>query len=264
MPCKHSENSKFRCSSFNMRMVLKNRNAFYSKETKVSQDIYLSRLSHSISEPINTTKPKKNVKSRNVSCSYNLFVKKNKMKCVCKKMFSAVFSVSEKRLNSINKQTIQGNIPAENRGGDHKSHKSVNRKESLRQFLNGLPAKESHYNRQKSKRIYLSAELNCKKLLQLYNNSVIPELRVKKTMFYKIFHHDYNIGFSSPSSDTCSVCLLWSNKIKMEKDPSRKQLLITELRVHKLRSKAFYNHMKQDIPNSVSLCFDLQQVLPLP
>lgn len=179
-------------------------------------------------------------------------------------MFCAVFSVSEKRLNNINKQTVQGNIPKENRGGDRKFQKYVNKKEALRQFLNSLPAKESHYGRQKSKRIYLSSELNCKKLLKFYNDSVAPELQVKKTLFYTVFHKEYNIGFSSPSSDACSVCLLWAYKIKMEKDPAKKQVLMTELRVHKLRSKAFYNHMKEDVPNAVSLCFDLQQVLPLP
>lgn len=79
-------------------------------------------------------------------------------------MFIAVFSVNEKRLNIINRTTVRGNIPKEKRGGDRKSYKSIDKKESLRNFIKCLPARESHHNRQKSKRIYLSSDLNCKKL----------------------------------------------------------------------------------------------------
>lgn len=39
---------------------------------------------------------------------------------------------------------------------------------------------------------------------------------------------------------------------------------MVEYRVHKLRAKAFYDYMRDNPPNSMSLCFDLQQVQPVP
>lgn len=83
-------------------------------------------------------------------------------------------------------------------------------------------------------------------------------------MFYKMFHGEFNIGFSTPASDVCSTCTLLMNKIKSEKDPTKKVELMTQKRIHKLRANAFYEIMKTSVPDSVTLCFDLQQVLPLP
>ncbi|CAG4939191.1 unnamed protein product [Colias eurytheme] len=174
------------------------------------------------------------------------------------------FSVTNKRLQTINTSTYKGDLPQENRGGDRRSTKSEEKKQSLRNFLKALPAKESHYNRLKSKRIYLSSELNGAKLLRYYNSSVPANLRVSRSMFYDIFYKDFNIGFSCPSSDACNVCTLWSNKIKNECDPAKKQILMVEKRVHKLRANAFYQYMKDEVEGSISFCFDLQQVQPLP
>lgn len=39
---------------------------------------------------------------------------------------------------------------------------------------------------------------------------------------------------------------------------------MVEKRVHTKRARAFYQHLKEDVPDSVSLCFDLQQIQPLP
>ncbi|CAG4990204.1 unnamed protein product [Colias eurytheme] len=186
------------------------------------------------------------------------------MVTVCKEFFKVTFSVTNKRLQTINTSTYKGDLPQENRGGDRRSTKSEEKKQSLRNFLKALPAKESHYNRLKSKRIYLSSELNGAKLLRYYNSSVPANLRVSRSMFYDIFYKDFNIGFSCPSSDACNVCTLWSNKIKNECDPAKKQILMVEKRVHKLRANAFYQYMKDEVEGSISFCFDLQQVQPLP
>ena len=263
--CTHkSEKSKFRCDSLSIDVVLKNRRMFYANKTKVQQDFFLSRLLATY-EPVRRNKiPPKNAKSRQVSCTYNIFTRRKKAVPVCKKFFMSVFSVNEKRLRNLNKTLVQGNLPKENRGGDHRSHKSVEKKESLRKFLNGLPAQESHYSRAKSKRVYLSSEIYPKKLLKLYNNSVADHLKVKANMFYRIFHREFNIGFNKPSSDACNTCTLLTNQIKTETDARKKTEFIIQKRVHKLRSNAFYDIMKQELPDSMKLCFDLQQVLPLP
>lgn len=190
--------------------------------------------------------------------------KKKKMVVVCKRFFSAVFDVTKKRIEVLTNVLFKGHVPCEKRGGDRKSHLSLSKKESLRKFLKALPASESHYDRAKCKRIYINSEYNITKLINIYNDSVAENLKVSRTMFYNIFTTEFNIGFSQPASDACSVCILWQNKVKFEKDPIKKQFLRTELRVHKLRANAFYEHLKTAEPNSLSLCFDLQQVQPLP
>lgn len=184
---------------------------------------------------------------------------------VCKRFFLAVFGVTKKRIELLINILCKGEVPCEKRGGDRNSHRSVPKKESLRIFLKTLPASETHYNRAKCKRIYLSSDYNATKIVNIYNDSV-PEnnLKVPRTMFYKIFTNEFNIGLSQPASDACSVCILWQNKIKLETDPTKKQFMRTELRIHKLRANASYEHLKRIVPNSMSFCFDLQQVQPLP
>lgn len=66
---------------------------------------------------------------------------------------------------------------------------------------------------------------------------------MKKGLFYKIWNKEYNIGFSTPSSDVCNVCTLWDNRIKIEQDQQKKQELMVQKRVHKLRAKAFYDYI---------------------
>lgn len=263
--CQHkSEKTKFRCASLSTDVILKNRRKFYGNKNKIDQDMFLCRLL-STYEPVRRDKvTPKNLKNRQVSCTYNLFNRNNKVVPVCKKQFIASFSVNEKRLRNLNKTLVKGQLPREKRGGDHRSHKSIEKKESLRRFLNNLPAQESHYSRQKSKRIYLHSELYAKKLLKLYNDSVPVNLKINPSMFYTIFHGEFNIGFRKPSSDACNICTLLTNKINNESNSKIKTEYMVQKRIHKIRSNAFYDLLKKDVPGSITLCFDLQQVLPLP
>lgn len=155
--------------------------------------------------------------------------------------------------------------PKELRGGDTKFHKYIDKRESVQKFIADLPATESHYSREKSKRIYLAANLNVKKLWTLYNNNTESEnLKVKYRFFYEIFNRNFNIGFASPASDTCTSCVSLKNKIKLEKNENRKASLMGQLNVHKKRANAFYALAKEEHDDAISFCFDLQQVQPLP
>lgn len=168
-------------------------------------------------------------------------------------------SLGRKRLNTICKTILKGNIPQETRG---KVQKIFRKKEKVCDFITAFPARESHYNRKKSSRIYLSCELNITKLWKLYNDSVDEDLKVKKWFFRHIFVTQFNIGFSSPASDACNTCTLLTNKINRTR--SIKETISQKKRVHKLRANAFYQLIKEKPLNSFSFCFDLQQVMPLP
>ncbi|XP_060801593.1 uncharacterized protein LOC132902028 [Amyelois transitella] len=263
-PCNHKSLKTFKCKRLTLQDIIENRKLFFKRRGKVDQDIYLSRLLAPY-EPLNRGKsnPRATTKNRKVSCTYHLYINK-KLTTVCKQVFQKTFAIGEKRLRNLNVRLSQGETPTEKRGGDRKAAKSREKKEKLREFLKKLPAQESHYNRQKSKRIYLSSELNAARLLRIYNLSVPENLRVSRTMFHNIFYNEFNIGFKSPATDACSVCILWTNKIKNETNSQRKQTLMIEKRVHKLRSNVFYELLRKPVANSIRLCFDLQKVLPLP
>lgn len=103
-----------------------------------------------------------------------------------------------------------------------------------------------------------------RKLRKMYNDSVPQDLQVTKTMFQNVFTEDFNIGFKSPASDACRTCILLSNKIKITADLDNKHILMVQKRVNNLRAKAFYTLCRNDGPDSINFCFDLQQVQPLP
>ena len=59
--------------------------------------------------------------------------------------------------------------------------------------------------------------MNISRLMKLYNESVVPDVKIKETMFTRIFTHEFNIRFKSPASDVCSACMILDNKIKTAK-----------------------------------------------
>nr|CAI5834638.1 unnamed protein product [Callosobruchus analis] len=169
------------------------------------------------------------------------------------------------RLIRVAKVLRTGEVPKETRGGDQTSHKLNNSKHEVREFLKNLRGQESHYGRNKSKRIYLNSNLSVSKLYKQYlatQNEEIP--KVSFSTFNRIFYNEFDIGFKSPASDICSMCQRLKHSILREKDPIKKQEFITERRVHRLKADAFYSLMRETPPNTKIFCFDLQQVQPLP
>nr|CAH7757749.1 unnamed protein product [Callosobruchus chinensis] len=82
-------------------------------------------------------------------------------------------------------------------------------------------------------------------------------------MFKNVFYNNFNIGFKSPACDVCGTCLNLKHAISKETGAQRIKSL-TDLRVHKLRANAYYKLAKETPPKSITFCFDLQQVHPLP
>lgn len=259
-PCSHNGKT-YECCKVSLEDIHSVRKEFYRHAEKVRQDIYLC---HYISVmPAKRRRQSKDIRQRDATVSYMLN-SNNKTVRVCKTFFAAVFGLSKHRLGTVAKVMEEGGVPKEKRGGDRISHKTVSKKEKVRQFIGKLRGKESHYNRKKSKRIYLSANLSIAKLHKMYNRRCDSEDRVSYDMFRNIFLADFNIGFSSPASDVCSKCTRLKEQIKHAKDPEKRQNFIMEYRIHKKRANTFYELCKEKPDNSMTFCFDLQQVQPLP
>lgn len=210
---------------------------------------------------------KDNPRQRTRAANYFLKIKERRsteVVKVCKFFFMAAVAVKNHRLFTVCKIIDSRGYPKERRGGDHVSKKSLSKREKVREFISKLRGTESHYNRSKSSRVYLPAYLSITKLRQIYNEQAENQDQVSYSMFRNVFLTKFNIGFSSPASDTCSQCTRLKHLIKSEKDQRKKVNFITEYRIHRKRAKAFYYLCKQEPNNSLTFCFDLQQVQPLP
>lgn len=241
------------------------REHLYVTSDKLEQDIKLSyMITLGPIERKRSSKP--NPRARKFNTMYHLKPTSTKRPLrVCLKFFTAVLGVTKDRVNRLCKKIASGVVLKDRRGGDRVSHKSQAKKEKVIEFIGNLNGRESHYNRAKSKRIYLPAHLNIAKLHKMYNSQCEQTSdHCSLTMFKVIFRRKFNIGFSSPASDCCALCNRLKHKIKIEKNPKEKSDLMIQLRIHKKRANAFYTLTKETPENSLSFCFDMQQVQPLP
>lgn len=272
-PCTHN-NKTLKCNKIRPRDAIEFRKKLYSFTEKQQQDEYVSRMI--CQSKVKRNRPRSSLtclglglpkrdKPHNFTSQYKFRTSTGENVTVCKKHFLHLTKFSSDRVRQILKKLVSGKPFKECRGGDRVSKKSVLKKESVRIFIGNLKGNESHYNRKKSKRIYLQSDLSIRKLCNMYNSSTNnPNLQVKLSMFRRIFCTEFNIGFRSPASDVCSYCTMLDNKLKTAL-ASEKQPIITEKRIHKLRAKSFYEAMRKPAQeNEIKICFDMQQVQPLP
>lgn len=264
-PCNHNTAS-YKCNTVTLRDIKLIREKFYAVPEKVAQDIKLCHML-SVSEKARNRPKKEMPRNRLINITYYLQSQQKKAIRVCQEFFTRSLGVAKHRVNAVAKIIHEGRVPKESRGGDRISRKTEDKKNKIREFIRNLRGTESHYNRKKSVRIYLAANLSIAKLHRIYNNNLEQPAQLFKaslSMFSRIFCGEFNIGFSSPASDCCALCIRLKDNIRKEKDQKKRSDLMIERRIHRKRSDAFYKLAKEDPPNSISFCFDLQQVQPLP
>ncbi|KAJ4431027.1 hypothetical protein ANN_19620, partial [Periplaneta americana] len=94
----------------------------------------------------------------------------------------------QNRANSIAKSVMSCKPITERRWGDRKSKLYAEKKQSVINFLSKLKARESHYSRGKSKRLYLASELNINRLHKMYNAEVPHSLKMKQYLILNKFN----------------------------------------------------------------------------
>ncbi|CAG4969721.1 unnamed protein product [Colias eurytheme] len=154
-------------------------------------------------------------------------------------------------------------MPNERRGGDRKSNLYSDRTESVKSYIKGLEALESHYVRSRSTVQYLSSDLSIKKLHKLYNDDA-QNVPVRYEFFRRIFNKNFNLSFKSPATDACSKCIQLKKVLKENRTQQKKQLKIAQLRIHKLKAKCFYTSLKTQGDNEIIFSFDCQKNLVIP
>lgn len=250
----------------NSNDVLLFHRSFYITQNKIKQDNFILKYVKSEKiqrrRPVNGRKP-----ARKMSARY--FIRKNithKLIPVCKKAFLGILNLKKGRVEGVLRRHFEtGGMAVENRGGDKKSFDFRSRREAIVTFIKTLQPLETHYAREKIRqRQYLHPELNIKKIWKMYMDQAVPGFGVSFSFFRNIFVTKFNIGFGSPRQDVCSTCLQLTERIKVANTASEKVNLMTELRIHKLRAKAFFKLLQKEEDDEILLSFDCQKNLPLP
>lgn len=250
-----------------MRDISKIHEIFYQNKNKIYQDNFI--LQNCIHSKINRRRPKDETRAgKNMSVQYMLPKRTTGGQVrVCKSAFLSVLNIKKDRVTGVVQRSFKSSgAPAkENRGGDHRSQKTVEKRSAICSFIETLKCSEPHYCRSKQGcRMYLSSDLNIKKIWRLYNESVDHTKKVKQSFFRRIFNSTYNLGFGTPRTDVCSRCLELTEKIKTSTEPDKKQEYIVQKRIHSLKAKAFYNLLKTEDENILVMSFDCQKNMMLP
>lgn len=265
--CPHIASVKRGCCA----STLSTKDAQYFFETlhkeggKYAQDKYL--LKHmSVSNPKRNRKRKEDSKrSRPVQVKYSIYTLHRPSVSVCAQAFQSITCTSRDRLARLARTfKANGASPRERRGGmdlaRRESHMKIT--ESIVKHIGQYKCRESHYGRAKSVRHYLSPELSVKQMWRQWKSH--QEKRCSYRKFHNIFMTKFNLGFGNPRTDICSFCEEQNRKLQLATEENEKKTLMLDKRLHKLRAKKFYAHLKSDPPESITVVFDCQQNQPLP
>lgn len=157
------------------------------------------------------------------------------------------------------------NIPKENRGDDRKTEVFMQKKLSVIAFIESFHLIDLHYNRSVRSNIVNICHPNwtLTQWLECTTEQEQDNLRVKSS-YFRIFNTNFNIGFKSPATDLCSTCIMLTEQIKHCKKDKEKKRLIARKKIHKLRAKAFFKLLHDEVPRTKTFSFDAQknQLLP--
>lgn len=271
--CNHKTGA-FQCTLLTQRDIKHFYAVFHSIPKKLIQDAFILKYTAaSIPKRQNkTTAGNKTPRKKNISIQY--FVKRatrqpgmKSVLPVCRQTFLGILQVSKDRVGLACKRHLETGLPpTEKRGGDTRSKKFELKRAAMKNFIETLgDVSELHYCRGQVKgRQYLPSDLNINKLWRKFNESVPAEVKVKKSYFRRYFCIHYNIGFGIPATDACSTCLMLKEQLKNCTIQEEKSKLIVNLRVHRLKAKAFFNILQKQESDELILSYDCQKNLPLP
>lgn len=247
-----------------MNELLQFHKEFYTSSKKSCQDALI--LKYCQAKQVKRRRSNQNKRSRkDFTIQYRILNDKKEFVPVCQKFFLSALKVTRNRVEYFMKLFYYtGRVGTETRGGNRKENLFRERKNLVRQFLFKLKCTESHYCRSSTQeRKYLPSDLSINKLYKMFKIEH-PQSSVKKSYFRQIFNKDFNLGFGSPRTDACSKCIELEERIKKEKDQEKKNNLIIEKRVHKLRAKAFFKLLQEKADGMITFSFDCQKNNPLP
>lgn len=261
--CIHSDNV-FKCKDITMQDVRKFHKGFYATKNKVDQDNYI--LKYTVSESpkrkrVAVENRKQTTENWNKYLIPHTKSGQTSLVQVCKRAYCSILNISEKRAQRVCKRHfLSRNVASENRGGDHKSKLFEPKRNAVKSFIENLCPIEKHYCRNANvTRQYFASHLSISKFHKVYNSTIADDLKVPYSYFYDIFVKDYNLSFGSPAVDKCSKCIQY--QLKLESGDTSVE---NEYNLHRKRADCFFDMLKSQKEDEVTISFDCQKNLVLP
>lgn len=207
---------------------------------------------------------------RQISVVYNIEVEGQRT-TFCKTCFMTVFGESRRFIETViqKKRFSASGIVQLDARGSHvpKNKKSEDEINTVKQFLNSLPAYESHYSRRDCEKKFLPSYMSLAELYVEYSRTCAPACTPVSRRLFETLFHEMNLAIKKPKIDTCATCDRLVLQIKTGNETANLQKQLDEH--HKLAEIA-YDAKKTDKLLSQSdkarktITFDMQQCLPTP
>ena len=135
--------------------------------------------------------------------------------------------------------------------------------EEVKNHIKRFPVIESHYFREKSKRQFLSSNLNLHTIFELYLADSSITKKVGETTYRNIFNTCVNLGFHKPKKDRCEVCAEFENATPQQKEVLEQNYQIYQVNKAVTREIKANEKLLADKNPQIRACpaFDLQKVL---
>ena len=128
---------------------------------------------------------------------------------ICYTGFISVFGVTDRRLSTIKSPLCSTGQPPIDKRGKHTDRGKRKLPQETYNAMNtlfiSLKGRKAHYSLKDSNKVYLSEDLNIKKLFGMFLE-MFPKVVMSYENFRETFSTKFNISFGYPRSDTCSTC----------------------------------------------------------
>lgn len=220
-----------------------------------------------------------NIKNREITVLYTLNGAEGH---ICKNCYIKVFGESRGFVDAIIKKLKNTTTSVVNNFDLRtvRQHPGNRRSELdiifARDFINSIPAYESHYSRNHTSKRYLEKSLNLQVLYGLYKEKFVNARSDEsaKPLSISVFRNVFkslNLKFKKPSNDTCKTCDSFALKIKSCVSDECKQQLEVERTEHQTKAAFHYETKRLDKDKSLNsdgrsvvVAFDLQKCLATP
>lgn len=193
---------------------------------------------------------------------------------VCKAMFLATLDVTSKKMRCLTLKKLDGLVVSadDKRGANtNRNPISVEAKEYIETHILSYPAYTSHYNREKSAKLYLSGDLNVTKMYEMYKDKC-SEDGFSPVCYnsYRLIFNKFNLSFRKPKSDTCCECDKLNILVKQHANTKELEAILVTQRAHQEHAQRVYTAKKNDVQDAkadetvYTASFDLQKCLPTP
>ena len=212
------------------------------------------------------TKTKKKAETRRSCTLRYCFVVNTKTVRICKTFYLATLDISERRVYYAHSNVATTGVPNPKAVQVPRNKTSNEDIELVKKHIESFPCVESHYTRAKSTRKFLEANLNIRKMYELYQEYCRELARndVSEFKYREIFNTQFNLSFHIPKADRCDVCeekrVSEENRIEMDQEVKDKYEAHVKSKIE-TKIERDVDRSNLSIP---LLCFDLENVFPLP